>query len=293
VSQNDIRILLVEDSPEYGQALQNILTSSPPYEFQVDRAIRLEEAHRQMSRSKYDVILLDLTLPDSYGLDTFTRTHSLSPDTPIVVITDLDDESMAVTAVREGAQDYLIKGESDKQRIARSLRYAVERQRAVARLQRMTLLDELTGLLNRRGFISLANQHLKISQRAGRRLALFFADLDNLKGINDRYGHLEGDQALIAFANILVTTFRSSDVVARLGGDEFTVLAIDVDGCPDQILERLKQNTDAFNRQNTGYQLSSSIGYAIYEPSERTSLNDLLEEADRALYENKRLKRTN
>lgn len=291
VNQNAIRILLVEDSPEYGQVLQNILTSNPPYEFQVDRAVRLDEAHRQMAQFSYDVVLLELTLPDSHGLDTFTRTHSLAPETPIVVITDLDDESMAVTAVREGAQDYLIKGESDKQRIARSLRYAVERQRTVARLQRMTLLDELTGLLNRRGFLSLANQHLKISRRAGRSLTLFFADMDNLKGINDRYGHLEGDQALIAFANILVSTFRSSDVIARLGGDEFTVLAIDAEGYPAQILERLQSNVAEFNRSSSSYQISASIGFAMFDPHSDMSLNDLLEKADQALYEEKRSKR--
>lgn len=114
-------------------------------------------------------------------------------------MTVLDNRELALKAVREGAQDYLMKGDLDVNLPARSLQYAVERHRTLIHLKRLSFIDDLTGLLNRRGFLSLANQHMKIAQRANRELLLFYADLDELKQINDQFGYHEGDQALLRF----------------------------------------------------------------------------------------------
>jgi diguanylate cyclase (GGDEF)-like protein/PAS domain S-box-containing protein len=165
-----------------------------------------------------------------------------------------------------------------------------ERVRMEEALRALALLDELTGLYNRRGFSVLAEHQLKMAERGERRMLLLFADLDGLKWINDTFGHSEGDRALIETADILEKTFRESDIVARIGGDEFVVLAIETNGSPAEVLiSRLRENLKARNAEaDCRYKLSLSVGLARYDPTRPCSLDDLLARADRAMYEQKR-----
>lgn len=157
-------------------------------------------------------------------------------------------------------------------------------------LRALSMFDELTGIYNRRGFSSLATQHLSLAQRNGTRLCLAMADMDGLKAINDTFGHLEGDQALIAFAGILKANCRKSDVVARIGGDEFALLAVEVaEGGADFLVARLRKavrTQDALNEKP--YHLSASIGAVECLPGPSYTLEDLLADADRKVYEVKR-----
>ena len=164
-----------------------------------------------------------------------------------------------------------------------------DRVRMEETLRALALLDDLTGLYNRRGFSILAEQQLKTANRTKRRMVLLFADLDGLKRINDTFGHSEGDQALIETANVLRETFRESDIIARIGGDEFVVLAIETNGLPAEILTtRLQENLAARNaREVRRYKLSLSVGLARYDPDRPCSLDELLDQADRAMYERK------
>jgi diguanylate cyclase (GGDEF)-like protein len=172
--------------------------------------------------------------------------------------------------------------------LLRAIHFAIERQRSAEQVRKLTLVDELTGLLNRRGFYSLGKQHIKIAQRASRQLVLFYIDLDGLKSINDQFGHFEGDQALRQIASILKETFRSSDLIARLGGDEFTVLAIDaVRDSIDNMLSRLAANLRSANLKNPRYQLSLSTGFARFDPQGSPDLERMLVEADEAMYDYK------
>ncbi len=156
-------------------------------------------------------------------------------------------------------------------------------------LRAMALLDDLTGLYNRRGFSVLAEHQLKMAERGKRRMVLLFADLDGMKHINDTFGHSEGDRALIETADILEETFRESDIVARIGGDEFVVLAIETNGSPAEgLVTRLRENLEALNAQaDRRYELSLSVGLAHYDPEDPCSLEDLLTQADREMYEQK------
>ena len=157
-------------------------------------------------------------------------------------------------------------------------------------LRALALLDELTDLYNRRGLSILAEQQLKMAHRAKRRMVLLFADFDGLKQINDTLGHQEGDRALVETAEALEETFRESDIVARIGGDEFVVLAIETNGSPAEVLiHRLQENLEARNaREGRRYELSLSVGLARYDPERPCSIEELLAQADRAMYERKR-----
>ncbi len=161
------------------------------------------------------------------------------------------------------------------------------------RLQQLALVDELTGLSNRRGFSVLSEHALVQAERAGAEVGLVYVDVDGLKAVNDELGHAAGDEALKAVARLLRETMRASDVVARCGGDEFQVLAI---GDPALDLEgleaRLRAAIDAFNASvERPYRLSVSIGAVRCDLAESCDLDDWVTRADARMYEEKARKK--
>jgi diguanylate cyclase (GGDEF)-like protein/PAS domain S-box-containing protein len=169
-----------------------------------------------------------------------------------------------------------------------------ERKRAEAALQSLSLVDELTGLYNRRGFLAVSEQSLAEIHLNDKIPAIVYADLDGLKEINDSFGHQEGDRALTRAAEILKDSFRSSDIVARIGGDEFVVLAaLAHDESAESLSQRLRENFDASNAsQLRPYNLALSVGIAYFDDKQNHSIEELMAQADRAMYEDKRRKRS-
>ena len=167
-----------------------------------------------------------------------------------------------------------------------------QRLRTTARLRELALVDELTGLHNRRGFFLLAEKQLQIARRSGRPDLLLFADLDGMKEINDRLGHDAGDAALRRTAAVLRDSFRSSDILARFGGDEFLVL------CPStgpesatSLVEGLERHVgDANAGAAVPWHLSLSVGTAAFDPDRPVTLTELVREADAAMYAAKQKK---
>ncbi|MBL7031655.1 MAG: diguanylate cyclase [Nitrospira sp.] len=157
-------------------------------------------------------------------------------------------------------------------------------------LKRAVITDDLTGLLNRRGFFTLAEQQRKLVNRSKRGMSLLYLDLDGFKNINDELGHREGDMALVDTANILKKTFRESDIVARIGGDEFAVLLTEPTGTDVEniIAEHFRNNLREFNAQaGRKYELIVSIGIARYDQERRSSIEELLMRADHLMYKDK------
>ncbi len=287
-----IQLLLVEDNPTDALLLQDTLTAVPSALFQVTHVEQLNEALQQLAAQHFDVVLLDLSLPDSVGLETFTILHAQGRDMPTVVLTGLDDETLAMQAVQAGAQDYLVKEQISGDLLRRAIRYAIERHRMLADLRAASLLDSLTGLYNRRGFLTLAEQQVRHAVRQQRGCGLFFLDLDGLKHINDTFGHQVGDQALLDVAQIAQETFRSSDIIARLGGDEFVVLALDThQAAAAALMARLQHNVQTHNACGAPrYALSLSVGSVAYDPASPCTIEELLAQADAAMYVQKRSK---
>ncbi|MGC2419719.1 MAG: GGDEF domain-containing protein [Candidatus Acidiferrales bacterium] len=188
-------------------------------------------------------------------------------------------------ALRSGTRD------SDALRLAvHPAVWSAVRQTIVEReLRYLALTDDMTCLFNRRGFFAAATQQLKLAQRYARSALLFFCDVDNLKQINDSYGHREGDLALVRIADALERAFRDSDVLARLGGDEFAALALETSGEDEGIiLLRLEESIKKSNADESRYTLSLSVGMARFDPERPISLGELMEKADRNMYEQKR-----
>jgi diguanylate cyclase (GGDEF)-like protein/PAS domain S-box-containing protein len=168
-----------------------------------------------------------------------------------------------------------------------------ERKELEEELRNMSQRDPLTGLYNRRGFITLAEQQMKIADRMNRGMLLIFVDLDDLKQINDTYGHYQGDRALTDVALLLQKTFREADILARYGGDEFVVLMIETPESGDELfLTRLGEHLEYYNRsEQRPFRLSLSTGFSRYTPGTPVNFNDLLIEADRIMYEQKKAKK--
>ena len=167
-----------------------------------------------------------------------------------------------------------------------------EQKRLNEQLHTMSFTDELTGLYNRRGFITLSEQQIKVADRAKKNMLLFFADLDKMKEINDTLGHQEGDKALTDIAAIFKEVFRESDIIGRIGGDEFAILAIDTtDETREVLVNRLHNILDDYNRpERRNYQLSLSIGIAHYNTETPLNFDELMAQADELMYEEKRNK---
>jgi two-component system cell cycle response regulator len=281
-------VLLVEDNPGDARLVRESLNDGAPGQFTVQVADALAPALEALRATpdEVDVVLLDLSLPDSSGLETYRAVHSVSPTVPILVLSGLNDESLALRAVNEGAQDFLRKARVDGEVLPRAIRYAIERHRMLEQVRQLAIADELTGLVNRRGFMLLAEYQRSLADRKGTSLCVIFLDIDRFKHINDQFGHDEGDKALRELAALLLRTFRRSDVVARLGGDEFIVLMADIN--PDglkTVLDRIQQNVTAFNQESRfPWQLSISLGVARYDPSAPLSLEALVASADQTMY---------
>ncbi|MDD5439817.1 MAG: sensor domain-containing diguanylate cyclase [Candidatus Omnitrophica bacterium] len=161
-------------------------------------------------------------------------------------------------------------------------------------LEKLSLTDHLTGLYNRRGFVTLAGQELKMARRMNREMGLIFIDLDNMKTINDTLGHPEGDKALIDLAGILRAGFRESDIIARVGGDEFAVLVLEPqEGTDKKFTGRLEKNLEIENAGGSRrYKLSLSIGTVYCGAQHSCNINELLMQADKLMYQEKQRKKS-
>lgn len=165
--------------------------------------------------------------------------------------------------------------------------------KAKEKIRILSLTDEFTGIYNRRGFFTLAEQHLKIINRMGKGVSLLFVDIDGLKLINDTLGHQEGDRAILDTVKILKNTFRESDVIARMGGDEFAISTIGNQASDVKILTtRLQQNFKSHNGKNArAYNLSISVGVVWCDHKHHRSVEELLLQADKLMYRQKQEKK--
>jgi diguanylate cyclase (GGDEF)-like protein len=180
-------------------------------------------------------------------------------------------------------------GEEDKA-LLRDLAHMAEQE--IAAIQFATM-DELTMVSNRRGFEALAQHAISLCTRQELPATLLFFDLDEFKQINDKFGHAEGDRALVSFARLLLDVFREADVVGRLGGDEFVVMVTAGEsGTIAGPLARLQAAVDQYNQATQrGYTLTFSVGSVAFEPSRHSTVQDLLAVADKNMYDHKRSKR--
>lgn len=258
------------------------------------------DAVEQAARLKPDLVLMDVNLRGD--LDGISAASVLRDNDgpPVVFLTAFSDTDTLKRAVQTEPLGYIVKPFREAE-LGCVIAVALERHRAEESLKRseesfrdLSLKDEATGLYNRRGFLELGRQAMRVSRRSGRQLALFFLDLDGLKATNDMFGHATGDQMIAEAADVLRRTFRDPDLIARVGGDEFVVLALDANeqgaASAEQRLNETLATANALPHRK--YPLGLSVGCAIYDPESEETIEQLLERADRQMYLNKRDRRS-
>jgi diguanylate cyclase (GGDEF)-like protein len=287
-------VLLIEDNPGDARLIREMLAEDPSAPFRLHCEERLSRGLEFLSSEKPGLVLLDLSLPDSHGLDTFVKVYAHSPHIPIIVLTGNDDQTVALSAVKTGAQDYLVKGKLDRELLTRSMHYSIERKQYQLQIEHQANYDALTGLPNR----SLLYDRLKqavYAQRTVRAVAVVFLDLDHFKFVNDSLGHSTGDKLLKDMGERLRLVLRDGDTVARLGGDEFVLILNDQ--TQDDVIFRAMQRINAkvsepFVIDGKELYVTCSAGISLY-PQDGTDVETLLKNADAAMYRAKERGRNN
>ena len=291
MNNQNVNVLIVEDNPDDVVLLREGLAEEKEATFNITEVDRTSKAIQCLQETIVDVVLLDLSLPDSSGLDTLKQVHAHYPEIPIVVSTGLRNKATAMQAVREGAQDYLVKGEFQGRELTHTLWYAIERKRLENQLYHDAYYDALTALPNRACFMKrLSFATRRAQEDKSYNFAVFFLDVDGFKQINDRHGHAAGDHLLRTIAQRLKSGVRPSDMAARLGGDEFTVLLEDVGdetmvrGLAERLLDKIQIALDLDGKI---VPISVSLGVTLSTRG-YNDLYDALRDADEAMYESKR-----
>jgi diguanylate cyclase (GGDEF)-like protein len=254
--------------------------------FDVTHVELLADARQALTQSLFDCVLFDLSLPDADRLEALQQLRTVAPEVPIVILSGIEQQFLAVRAVQEGAQDYLVKGRVDGHLLGRAINYAIERIRAGAATARRAMCDPLTGLPNRALLLDRLDHALTLLRRHGTRFAVLFMDLDGFKPINDTYGHAVGDRLLSAVAKRLRGALRETDTAARFGGDEFVILCESTGDADDafQAAERVLRSVERpFLLGGHALSVSASVGIALAAPA-ASDAGILIQQADTAMY---------
>ncbi len=310
-------VLLVDDQPMVAEGIRRMLADEPDIEFHY--CSDPKQALQDAVRVKATVILQDLVMPEIDGMTLvrFYRNNPATRDTPVIVLSSKDDPNIKSDAFNQGATDYLVKlpekiellarirahaksylAQKERDQAFKSLRKMQEQLETMNRelahsnqeLQRLSSLDGLTGVANRRQFDETLEQEWLRAQRTNMPLSLIFADIDFFKRYNDHYGHQAGDDTLKKVAGALsATVHRPADLVSRYGGEEFVMVLPDttLEGAvtvAEKVLTCVRElnipheNTDDLDR------VTLSIGVATLSPGDKDESGKLVEAADKALY---------
>ena len=285
IESKDVSILLVEDKLEDIQAITAFLEGSKRINAKIQTVDSVKKAKTIMFYDKVDIILIDLNIQGLEYDELFERFDKNKLSLPYIVITDERDEDLGIEAVKKGAQDYLVRSEISERILRRTITYSLERHDILESLYRTTIVDELTGLYNRRGLYTLGNQQIELAKRHNDDIFIFYIDLDGMKEINDTLGHEYGDKALIITSSIMHKSFRTTDILSRLGGDEFVAVAVKAqyEFIPIMI-ERIKDYIKEENKNLKDYQISMSIGVSKVDLDSEKPLEDAINHADKEMY---------
>lgn len=230
-----LQILHIEDDTVAARMVAEELAASKIARFEIDRADRLDSGIEFLAHKTYDVVLLDLFLPDSQGLKTYARVRERAPGVPIVLLTGYDNVNLESSTMKEGAEDFLVKGQVPGPALARALCHAVLRHRRSAGLRSGSGIDSRTGLLDGPGFREAVARHWKRAMRRGTRFVIVVAEIEGGLSLLEMYGREELNRTVSEAVGILRLCIRDSDVLARFG--EFTLAALAPDADRGEAIE--------------------------------------------------------
>ncbi len=288
-----VRVLLVGGREEDTQSVRSLLDASRSIAFELVPESDLSLALAQAESRNVDVMLLCLDASDAPRLGQLAEVRLSAPLLPVVVLSDLDDEGVALKALQSGARGYLVRSELNPRLLITTLGAALESHRMILQLntareraRHLATHDQLTGLANRPLFHDRLTQAVSSARRSSQKLAVLFVDLDGFKSINDTLGHAVGDGLLRGIARRVASCLRETDTAARLGGDEFAILLtnlgteLDAAMVARKLLATLGEPLQ-FRQQSTT--IRCSVGIATF-PRDAQDAEALLKRSDTAVY---------
>lgn len=293
-----IRILAVEDDDVDHLTLERALKSCE-LDVSTSRATTVDEAKIMLQKSDFDCVLLDYHLPDGSGLDLLRSVGGRMEDkyTAVIMLTGEDQFSVAVEAMKCGAQDYLAKKLVSSETLNISIVKALEivdLQREVKetrqRNEELAFTDPLTGLPNRHVFDDRLDHLIRVSKRENLTFLIGILDMDGFKAINDNLGHQAGDDVLKVVASRLASVVRDSDTVARIGGDEFVLLLPKAEptyGVETFSRRLLDAVAEPISVKDVELRVGISMGLSQY-PTHGSDRETLIQQADEAMYRAKK-----
>jgi len=287
-----LHVLVVEDDPDDLYILKQMLQQDFRRKFRTVHCSTLKQALTELRCQSFDIVLLDLNLGESQGLDTLKSITEENFRTPVIVLTGASNDTLGEESIKNGAEDYLPKAEVTSSLLSRSICYSIERHALTLQLQEQATTDMLTGLPNRSALFDRLEASIESNSRKNDTLAVALLDLDGFKQVNDSLGHRAGDDILRLIAGRLRKQLRRSDFVARLGGDEF-VLLLNHYHSTDELVTVLEKKRELLiepmslyaSKKIHNFTLGVSIGAVEWVSG--ASAQKMMSIADAAMYQSK------
>jgi two-component system cell cycle response regulator len=290
-----IKILICDDDPADRKLVRTYLQQITDREIVLLEAGHTEEIHNAVAKGRIDMVLMDNQMPGKSGMEWLAEITKKQL-APVVMLTGAGTEEIAAQAFQEGAVGYLPKSSLSQEKLKNTIDVALDKwtrlQQAMAdkeKLERLANFDSLTGLYNRRAILSKLRELINLANRYKEDFSLIMLDIDHFKSVNDRYGHLTGDEVLEKIAALIRRNIRNTDIVGRYGGEEFIIVLPQTNlSSAWAIAERIRsiiENAEMKDPAGTVFTVTVSQGLSEWERGE--DADSLISCADEALYKAK------
>ena len=284
---SSVNILIIEDNEGDAFLIQSMLEKGSSLTFSVLHVPTLEHAEPEYKNKAFNVLLLDLNLPGTTGMEAIEKVRRDLPGMPLIVMTGLDDEGKALGAIQRGAQDYIVKGRYENNILPRAIRYAIERKEFENKVIELAHFDHITGLINRNMFMEELEGAIIRSKQDDSDLAVLLLSLRRFRDVTATLGPDAGDTLLKEVGGQLKSCLPHKDRIARLEGDEFAILVTGRLASPESLVELSAQLLEAieqpFEIEGEQVQIGGSIGIATY-PACGEDRKELISHAETALH---------
>ena len=288
--KQDAQVLIVDDNLQNLQIIGKIVKESS---YRPALTQSGQQALDFLEKKLPDLILLDIMMPEMNGIEVCRRIkgNERTKNIPIIFITALSDTRDVVTAFKAGGVDYITKP-FVKEEVQARIKVHIKLKRAIEKMEDMAVTDEMTGVYNRRYAFRVLAREMARASREKSSFVLCFIDVDNLKYMNDTYGHEAGDRLILEVVNSLKEATRTSDYIFRMGGDEFLLLLLQTD-IEEVVVLLGRLHGTIHQRYVDGVPIDFSYGLSEFLADDTRSAEALIQEADMKMYEQKLEKKKN
>jgi two-component system cell cycle response regulator len=297
-NSKEMRILIVDDEEDLCEVLGEVLRENG---YMTDTTLTVSEAMKKMKEIRYNLMITDIKLPDKSGIELLELVEKISPGTAVIILTAFPETETAMQALNHGAFSYLTKPSSNKELLSvidralgtqylyiKHVQLLERLKRKTQKFQKLSFTDKLTGLYNRTYLEEILTREEMRFQRYERPVAILMVDINNLKQINDHFGHSRGDMIIKETAKLLRNTCRVSDILARYGGDEFIILLPETkEEGAFYLINSLRKAVREWNLSNSDQGLILNLAFGFACTQNGSSLTDVLNEADANMYRDK------